>query len=107
MAKIFNINGACEPDRHYMVALQPRLKEIRAMIDAGEYFTINKARQYGKTTILRALSDFLKEDYIVASMDFQRLGASKFKTENIFSVTFARDFIKKVPESVRLIVPAH
>ncbi len=96
MAKIFNINGACEPDRHYMVALQPRLKEIRAMIDAGEYFTINKARQYGKTTILRALLDFLKEDYIVASMDFQRLGASKFKTENIFSVTFARDFIKKV-----------
>lgn len=84
MAKIFNINGACEPDRHYMVALQPRLKEIRAMIDAGEYFTINKARQYGKTTILRALSDFLKEDYIVASMDFQRLGASKLKRKIFF-----------------------
>ena len=54
------------------------------MIDAGEYFTMNKARQYGKTTILRALTDFLKRDYIVVSMDFQRIGASKFKTENIF-----------------------
>ena len=95
MAKIFNVSGACEPGRHYMVALKARLEEIRAMIDAGEYFTMNKARQYGKTTILRALTDFLKKDYIVVSMDFQRIGASKFKTENIFSVTFARDFIKK------------
>ena len=95
MAKIFNVSGACEPGRHYMVALKTRLKEIRAMIDAGEYFTINKARQYGKTTILHALTDFLKKDYIVVSMDFQRIGASKFKTENIFSATFARDFIKK------------
>ncbi len=102
MAKIFNVSGACEPGRHYMVALKPRLKEIRAMIDAGEYFTMNKARQYGKTTILRALTDFLKRDYIVVSMDFQRIGASKFKTENIFSATFARDFIKKAEAGKQL-----
>lgn len=42
MAKIFNVNGACKPDRHYMVALGTRLKEIREMIDAGSYFTVNR-----------------------------------------------------------------
>lgn len=42
-----------------MVNLESRLQEIKTIIDAGEYFTIHKARQYGKTTILHALADFL------------------------------------------------
>lgn len=62
MGKTFNVNGACSPDRHYMVDLGKRLEEIRVMIDKGEYFTINKVRQYGKTTLLRALGDFLKKE---------------------------------------------
>lgn len=95
MAKRFNVNGVCRPDRHYMVNLKPRLEEIKGMIDAGEYFIINRARQYGKTTVLRALADFLKKDYLVVSMDFQRMGASKFKTENLFSAAFGQDFVKK------------
>ena len=94
MAKIFNVNGACIPDRHYMVNLDKRLEKIKTMVDAGDYFIINRARQYGKTTLLRALAEFLKKDYYVVSMDFQRMSASKFRTENIFSVTFARDFIR-------------
>lgn len=79
-----------------MVDLTSRLQEIRKMIDDGEYFTINQARQYGKTTTLRALSNYLKDDYIVISMDFQRISDSKFKTENLFSVAFARDFLLKI-----------
>ncbi len=49
MGRIFNINGACQPTKHYMVDLELRLKTIKLMIDAGEYFTINRTRQYGKT----------------------------------------------------------
>ncbi len=64
MLKVFNVNGACTPARHYMVDLEPRLKAIKAMVDDGEYFTINKARQYGKTTTLRALTDFLKNELL-------------------------------------------
>ncbi|HJA66367.1 hypothetical protein B5F07_19570 [Lachnoclostridium sp. An169] len=29
MPKTFNINGACKPDRHYMVSLRSRLEAIR------------------------------------------------------------------------------
>ena len=49
MSKVFNTNGACKPDLHYMVDIRPKLKEIKAMVDAGKYFIVNRARQYGKT----------------------------------------------------------
>ncbi len=65
MAKYFNVNGPCRPDIHYMVNLEPKLREIKTMIDRGQYFTINTARQHGKTTTLRALSDYLKDHYIM------------------------------------------
>ncbi len=69
MEKIFNVSGACRPDRHYMVDLKDRLDAIRKMVDRGQYFTINRARQYGKTTVLRALADDLEHDYVVVSLD--------------------------------------
>ena len=96
MKKVFNVNGACKPDRHYMVDLTSRLKEIKAMIDAGEYFTVNRARQYGKTTMLQALAGYLKREYIVVSLDFQRMSALKFQTEQLFSAAFLQDFLLKI-----------
>ncbi len=96
MGRIFNTSADCQPELHYMVDLTERLQKIKAMVDAGQYFTINRARQYGKTTTLRALGEFLKNDYVVASMDFQMLSASKYKNENAFSIAFAGKFIKAV-----------
>ena len=95
MQKKFNVNGVCYPDRHYMVDLNGRLKKIRRLVDNGDYFVINRARQYGKTTILRALKDFLQQDYIVIFMSFQKMSSAKFKDEASFARAFARDFIKK------------
>lgn len=94
MGKRFNTSADCKPELHYMVDIKERLAEIKAMVDRGDYFTINRARQYGKTTILRALSSFLKQDYRVISLDFQLLGAAKFKNEQIFSTAFAKMFLK-------------
>ena len=51
MSKFFNVSAGCQPDIHYMVDLTERLKKIKVMVDAGQYFTINRARQYGKTTL--------------------------------------------------------
>ena len=50
--RYFNVNGACFPDEHYMVDLTSRLIQIRKLVDDGKYFVINRARQYGKTTML-------------------------------------------------------
>ena len=94
LGKIFNVSAACDPDLHYMVDITDKLMQIRRMVDAGQYFIINRARQYGKTTTLRELEKILKKDYIVVSLDFQMLGAASFQTENIFSLTFARIFLR-------------
>lgn len=94
MAKVFNVTADCKPEAHYMVDMKKRLEEIKGMVDAGKYFTINRARQYGKTTTLRALHRYLQNDYYVILMDFQTISDAKFKSENSFSATFAKLFSK-------------
>ena len=92
-SRIFNVNGDCKPERHYMVDLTGRLGQIRAMVDAGEYFTVNRARQYGKTTTLKALERFLEDDYLVVSLDFQTISQADFATEELFVEAFAREVL--------------
>lgn len=96
MAKKFNVNGVCRPDFHYMVNLSSRLAAIKEMVDEGAYFTINKARQYGKTTILRALAHFLQEEYEVVSLDFQRMSSLSFSDEQMFVASFAEELLYAV-----------
>lgn len=94
----FNVTGSCDPQLHYMVDITGRLEKIKAMVDNGAYFTINRARQYGKTTTLSALAGYLAEDYIVISLDFQRIGDAKFATEHTFCMAFA-NYIKRTVEN--------
>ncbi|MCD7946392.1 MAG: ATP-binding protein [Clostridiales bacterium] len=96
MTRYFNVNGACNPNRHYMVDLTSRLQEIRAMVDRGEYFTINRARQYGKTTTIRALEKFLQADYMVVSLDFQNIESAEFGTGSSFVHALTREINKKI-----------
>ena len=56
--KKFNTTAVCIPSKHYMVDLSERVAQIKKMVDAGEYFTINRARQYGKTTTINALKKY-------------------------------------------------
>ena len=44
--KEFNITGSCFPDQHYMVDIGKRLERVKAMVDDGKYFCINRGRQY-------------------------------------------------------------
>ena len=96
MAKKFNVNGVCRPDLHYMVDLSSRLAAIRKMVEEGAYFTINKARQYGKTTILRALAHVLQAEYVVVSLDFQRMSSLSFQDEQKFVASFSEELLYAV-----------
>ena len=95
MGKIFNTSGDCRPTLHYMVNIENRLAEIKEMVDRGDYFTINRARQYGKTTTLKALRYYLREEYVVVSLDFQGLSHQDFGTENCFVKALAREIKRK------------
>ena len=94
MTRYFNTEGLCKPDKHYMVRLDERLTQIKQQyIDRGKYFVINRGRQYGKTTTLMALKSFLKNDYIVISMDFQKIGSEEFKNAETFVYAFSKIFL--------------
>ena len=94
MKRRFNITGACSPQRHYMVRLDDRLRRIKEdYIDEGSYFVINKGRQYGKTTTLRALEVYLKDNYIVLSLDFQQIGTADFADETTFTAAFSKKLL--------------
>ena len=98
MTKYFNTEGSCKPKEHYMVRLDERLEHIKRMlVDRRKYFVINRGRQYGKTTTLRALGEYLKEDYIVASLDFQQIATEDFAN----TPAFVRAFAKKMSIALR------
>lgn len=90
MNRCFNITGCCNPQEHYMVNLDHRLAQIKEMVDKGQYFCINHGQQYGKTTILKALQAYLKEEYAVIRIDFQFISTSEFATESVFVKALAR-----------------
>ncbi|KZL91864.1 AAA family ATPase [Clostridium magnum] len=86
MQKKFNITGTCIPEKHYMVNIDNKLKKMILMIEDGEYFTVNRPRQYGKTTTLYMLSRALKkrEDYLVIKLSFEGMGDERYSSEKSF-----------------------
>ncbi len=88
--KTFNTTAVCTPEKHYMVDLSEGIQAIKKLVDAGKYFPINRARQYGKTTTLAALRRILTEEYTVLSLDFQGIGNGSFENEAFFSQAMAR-----------------
>ena len=68
------------------------------MVDAGQYFTINRARQYGKTTTLQALREYLKNDYMVISLDFQMISSASFEKEQRFVAAFSEELLENTKD---------
>lgn len=96
--RYFNTEGLCKPDEHYMVRLDDRLEKIKRLyVDRGKYFVINRGRQYGKTTTLRALEEYLKDEYLVVSLDFQGISTEEFADEKTFVCAFTKAFLMAFP----------
>lgn len=96
--RYYNTEGLCTPEEHYMVRIDERLEKIkRLLVDRKKYFVINRGRQYGKTTTLKALARYLAQDYIVFSLDFQMMSTDMFED----STTFARAFTEKLLRMLR------
>lgn len=89
MRRHFNVAGACNPEENYMVNLDKRIVEIKALVDDKKYFTINRARQYGKTTTLDMLAETLKEYYAVFYISFEGMAEDSYRSESAFCSMFA------------------
>lgn len=105
--KTFNTTAVCVPDKHYMVDISERIEKIKELVDAGKYFMINRARQYGKTTTLTELRKALQDQYVVVSLSFEGIGDAGFATECSFVKAFCRLLKRKIrsgldfPDSVK------
>ncbi len=97
MKKKFNETGLCLTNKHYMVDTTFQLKETIALIEDGEYFIINRPRQFGKTTMLSLLEKSPKlADYIILRMSFEGIGDMCFQSE----FAFVRMFVTKIKDEL-------
>ncbi|MCL2158455.1 MAG: AAA-like domain-containing protein [Oscillospiraceae bacterium] len=92
--KKFNVTGNCIPEEDYMVDISGKIAEIKKLIDSRCYFTINRGRQYGKTTTLGMLERALKDEYAVASISFQGVSDGNFSSEENFCESITRHISK-------------
>ena len=87
--KEFNTTGVCIPEKHYMADVSKKINAIEKMVEAGKYFTINKPRQSGKTTILYLLEKkLLNDDFIPILISFEGIGDEVFNSEKAFIKAF-------------------
>jgi len=93
----FNVTGICIPGKHYMVDISNKVNQIAAMVEKGQYFTINRARQYGKTTTLWLLdSELVKRGYTVAHISFEGIGDTPFENEKNFCQSLLRQIAREL-----------
>lgn len=86
--KRFNTVGKCIPSMHYMVNIDRQVESAAKLVRQGNYFCINRGRQYGKTTTLSFLKRKLEaEGFAVFSLSFEGLGDSSFESVEKLSYT--------------------
>ena len=90
MSKEFNDVGNCIPERHFMADISAKLDAILPLIEEGKYFTINRPRQYGKTTIQDMLWRRLREssEYAAINISFEKIDHDCFKSTAAFTDAF-------------------
>lgn len=96
--KCFNTEGICIPEINYMADTSKTIHQIiDQYVSPGKYFTIDRPRQYGKTTTLYLLEKRLKKDYIVLSISFE-------SADELFTSlsTFAAGFIRKTARILKI-----
>lgn len=92
--KEFNVEAVCVPSMHYMADISGKLKQIQRLIEKGKYFTINRSRQYGKTTTMFLLEKELQGKYDVVSISFEGAGSDAFQSDKNFVMYFIRSVAK-------------
>lgn len=84
MTKKFNVNGRCSLQMHYMVNMKSQLDEMKNLVDEGNYFVMNRARQYGKTTTMNLLAEKLTSSYMVFLISFEGMADAAYASESSF-----------------------
>ncbi|MGB0931231.1 MAG: AAA family ATPase, partial [Chitinophagales bacterium] len=97
--KDFNTTGVCYSKIHYMMDNSHKISDVMNLIERGKYFTLNRPRQYGKTTTLHFLMEQLKkkEDYLAIRLTFEDVRDVSHQSDD----AFAEMFMVKMKEGFR------
>ena len=92
MRKKFNDTGLCVPGCHYMVDTSHKIDQIMRLVEDGEYFTINRPRQFGKTTTLSLIAKALnrRHDYVAVGLSFEGIDSVTYQDQQAFITVFLR-----------------
>jgi len=82
-----------------MADVSGKFLAVLRLVEKGKYFTINRPRQYGKTTMLFQIFDVLQHDgnYLPLSISFEGVGDLVFQDE----VCFAKRFLIWLADEAR------
>ena len=98
MVKRFNTTGTCFPHLHYMADVSSKFNRAISLVESGDYFAINRPRQYGKTTMLESLSRALvkSDEWLVFNISFEGLSSETTADK----LSFSRAFIKLLADEM-------
>jgi hypothetical protein len=94
----FNVTGICVPDMHYMVDISEKVEQIFKLVEGKKYFSINRGRQYGKTTTIGMLEKRMLNNYICISISFQFSDKEMFENAE----GFCQDFLSRIYYSLQM-----
>jgi hypothetical protein len=103
MQKKFNTTGNCYADKHYMMDNSKKIAKVYALVAEGHYFSINRPRQYGKTTTLFAIENQLQHTdiYLPIRLNFQGIDQKWHETD----AAFAQMFVEELAIYLEFIAP--
>ena len=92
----FNVTGICVPEMHYMVDISKKIEQIFELVEGKKYFTINRGRQFGKTTTIGMLEKRIPKDYLCISISFQYSDNKMFEDEEGFCQGFLDSIFERI-----------
>ncbi|MCP4406122.1 MAG: AAA family ATPase [bacterium] len=97
MPRKFNDTGLCVPGRHYMVDTSGKIEQIIGLVEEGAYFTINRPRQFGKTTTLSLLAKRLnqRDDVVALKISFEEIDTATYQHHENFIYVFLDMFLRE------------
>ncbi len=98
MRKKFNLTGWCNSKRHFMADISGKVAQVMEMVEDGDYFIINRPRQYGKTTMLKTIDKVLSKapEWLVFSISFEGISSEEYLSEASFCRSFLHLLYKQM-----------